>query len=58
MSKELEDKVKDLKIKIKEQEEILASLLAKALGSKRCEWCGCPDGIHKSSCKFIVKYCN
>lgn len=29
---------------------------AKEVMGKKCEYCGCYDGIHKSNCSFILKH--
>lgn len=26
--------------------------------SRKCEYCGCPEGIHESNCLFIIRYCS
>lgn len=50
------DKIKKIKDEIKLRKELLSSTVVKSI-SRTCEWCGCPGGIHKSNCRFILKYC-
>ena len=56
---ELKDKVVFLENKIKEEQEKLSSLILKALGipeTQKCEYCGCPYGIHRTDCSFMSKF--
>ena len=53
--KELEEKIKRLEAEIKHGEQLLLSDVIKSLLPKKCEYCGCYDGIHRSDCYFIKK---
>ena len=55
-SKELEEKIKRLEAEIKHGEQLLLSDVIKSLLPKKCEYCGCYDGIHRTDCSFMRKY--
>ena len=48
--------VEDLDRKIKEAEEARSLFLVKSLSSRKCESCGCYDGVHKSDCYLMNKF--
>lgn len=54
--KELEEKIKRLEAEIKHGEQLLLSDVIKSLLPKKCEYCGCYDGIHRTDCSFMRKY--
>lgn len=58
--KELQDKINLLEAQIKKEQAHLNHLIATHVFGIRpkCEYCGCPEGIHKSNCKFIIKFCS
>jgi hypothetical protein len=50
--KELQNKIDKLDAEIKRREE----LLLKSLLPKKCEYCECYDGIHRTDCSFMRRY--
>lgn len=40
----------------KTEERIILDKYLKSLLGKKCEYCGCYDGIHRSDCSFMSKY--
>lgn len=48
--KELQDRIDRLDAEIERRRKAIASAVAKSLAPKTCEYCGCPDGIHRTDC--------
>jgi len=55
--KDLEKKIAVLKVEIEHRKKNLLSDTLNSLLSKKCEYCGVPEGIHRSDCLFIKRYC-
>jgi hypothetical protein len=53
--KEIQDEINILDIQIKHIKQNLSDSL-KSFLPKKCEYCGCYDGIHKTDCSFMKKY--
>ncbi len=55
MSKELEKKISNLYDEVRKKEQLFIDNLIKTMSSHRCEYCGCPNGIHKADCRFMAR---
>lgn len=53
---ELQDRINKLDAEIKRREQLLLSDVIKSLLPKKCEHCGCYDGIHRTDCSFMRRY--
>jgi len=53
---ELQNRINKLDTEIKRREQLLLSDVIKSLLPRKCEYCGCYDGIHRTNCSFMRRY--
>lgn len=54
--KDLKDKIKIINKEIEKKEQEISSLIINNIFNiRKCEYCGCPDGIHRTNCKFLAR---
>lgn len=56
MAKKVKTKIDRTDMKLNAENELLFSDLIKSFLPKKCEYCGCYDGIHRIDCSFMRRY--